>query len=549
MTASIKGICVSAGRIKGPALTLPGQDLRLDFTPCKAGERDGEWQRFQEALSLAEKQLEALHQQAQEKLGDDIAALFMGLHLLVTDPELVDEVRAQIFDKRARAEAAVYQVLNQQARTLINIGNDYLAERAADLRELAGRLVHLLQGRMPPDHILLDEPVILLADELYPAQLTLLDNDKLLGIVTRKGGRHSHAAILARAFGIPALAGCEVLDKVSDGDWVAIDGDNGWLFHGEPLPDFPTHRQDAQLGDAEVIPAASPIGLAVNISTLVEARQMPRTGAGAVGLCRTELLFPTRQQAPTLERQTQIYLHIARECSPALVTFRLLDAGGDKPLPWLNKGSEPNPALGWHGIRVLLDSPELLDTQLKALLEVSRQYPLRIMIPMVSELDEVLAVKARLKELADEMALPVPPLGTMVETPSAALLADVLAEEVDFFSVGSNDLAQYTLAVDRENPKVADRLNAVSPALVRLMAAVVAAAQPRSLPVTLCGELAANPFYLPLWLALGLSDLSMQGTALPAIRQRLLNQMALPDKGELLAARTTAELSALLQKA
>ncbi|EKE76206.1 phosphoenolpyruvate--protein phosphotransferase [Gallaecimonas xiamenensis] len=549
MMASINGIAVSGGKIKGPALTLPSHDLRLDFTPCAPAQLDHQWQRFQDALTQAESQLELLHQQAQEKLGDDIAALFVGLHLLVTDPELVEEVRRQIFDKRARAEAAVYQVLNEQARTLVNIGDDYLAERAADLRELASRLVHLLQGRMPPDHILLEDPVILLADELYPAQLTLLDNDKLLGIVTRKGGRHSHAAILARAFGIPALAGCEAMDRVSDGDWLALDGDQGLLFYGPALPDFPTCRQEALAGEAEVIPAASPIALGVNISTLLEARKTPGTGASSVGLCRTELLFPNRQQAPGLERQVQIYQHIARECAPAVVTFRLLDAGGDKPLPWLGKGSEPNPALGWHGIRVLLDNPQLLDTQLQALLEVSRQYPLRIMIPMVSELDEVLAVKDRLATLAGQMALPCPPLGAMVETPSAAMLADVLAEEVDFFSIGSNDLAQYTLAVDRENPKVADRLNAVSPALVRLMARVVDAAQPRSLPVTLCGELAASPDYLPLWLGLGLTGLSMQASALPAIRQRLVTPVALPERQALLGCRSTAELSALLQKA
>ncbi|MED5524156.1 MAG: phosphoenolpyruvate--protein phosphotransferase [Pseudomonadota bacterium] len=549
MTASIKGISVSSGKIKGPVLTLPGQDLRLDFTPAKAGQHHSEWHRFEEALALAETQLEKLHQQAQEKLGDDIAALFVGLHLLVTDPELIDEVKTQIFKKRARAEAAVYHVLNEQARTLVNIGDDYLAERAADLRELAGRLVHLLQGRVPPDHILLEHPVILLADELYPAQLTLLDNDKLLGIVTRKGGRHAHAAILARAYGIPALAGCNVLDKVSDGDWVAIDGDQGLLYLDDPLPDFPTAHVESQDGCAEVIPTASPIRLAANISTLVEARQVSRCGAREVGLCRTELLFPSRQQAPSLERQIQIYSHIARECAPAPVTFRLLDAGGDKPLPWLNKGSEPNPALGWHGIRVLLDHPELLDTQLKALLEVSRQYPIRIMVPMVTELEEVLAVKARLHALAAELEVAAPELGTMVETPSAAMLADVLAEELDFFSIGSNDLAQYTLAVDRDNPRVADRLNAVSPALVRLMALVVDAARPKGLAVTLCGELAANPDYLPLWLSLGIDGLSMQAGALAHIRQRLMDPLLVPERQALLAARSVSELSTLLQKA
>ncbi|WP_115718247.1 phosphoenolpyruvate--protein phosphotransferase [Gallaecimonas mangrovi] len=549
MTASIKGLSVSSGQIKGPVLTLPGQDLRLDFTLAPKGQQDSEWQRFEQALALAESQLETLHQQAQEKLGDDIAALFVGLHLLVTDPELIDEVKTYIYSKQARAEAAVYHVLNKQARTLINLGNDYLAERASDLRELAGRLVHLLQGRMPPDHIVLENPVILFADELYPAQLALLDNEKLLGIVTRKGGRHSHAAIMARAFGIPALAGCNALDKVSDGDWAAIDGDQGLLFLGDTLPDYPSYHQHALVGDAEVIPSISPIALNANISTLMEARHIRQSGAQEVGLCRTELLFSNRQHAPTLERQIQIYQHIAKECTPIPVTFRLLDAGGDKPLPWLNKASEPNPALGWHGIRVLLDQPELLETQLRALLEVSRQYPLRIMVPMVTELEEVVAVKQQLQALAAQLDCPCPPLGTMVETPSAAMLADILAEELDFFSIGSNDLAQYTLAVDRENPRVADRLNAVSPALLRLMARVVDAAKDKNLPVTLCGELAANPYYLPIWISLGLTGLSMQAAALAGIRQQLVNPPAIPDRQALLRAGSVTELGTLLQKA
>lgn len=549
MISPTDAIAISGGQIKGPALTLPGHDLRLDFTPCPAGQQHNQWQRFEEALQQADQQLVRLQQQAREKLGDDIAALFAGLHLLVTDPELIDEVRQQIFNHQQRAEAAVYRVLNAQARVLARLGDDYLAERAADLKELAERLVHILQGRTPPDHILLDSPVILLAHELTPAQLTLLDSDKLLGIVTRKGGQHSHAAILARAYGIPAIAGVDAIDTVNDGDWVAIDGDAGHFYPAEPLPDYPSYHQEAVVGDAEVIPAFSPIQLAANLSTLAEARRIPASGALEVGLCRTELLFLNRQQAPSLERQTQIYQRIAQQCYPAPVTFRLLDAGGDKPLPWLSNVRESNPALGWHGIRLLLDNPQLLDVQLQALLAVASTYPLRIMIPMVAEIDEVRAVKTRLQALATEQAVLVPPLGAMIETPAAAVLADILAAEVDFFSIGSNDLAQYTLAVDRENPKVAKRLNEVSPAIIRMMHQVVSAAQAHNIPVTLCGEWAAKVAYLPLWLSLGLTGLSMQASALPAVRQWLLQPIPALDKTALLAAGSRDELAALLAKA
>ncbi|WP_341501414.1 phosphoenolpyruvate--protein phosphotransferase [Gallaecimonas sp. GXIMD4217] len=560
MQVEWRGISISPGAAIGPALTLPPADLTLDFTPCPAAQCQAECQRFDRALATASSQLSDLAEQAHQRLGDEVAALFAGLQLLVTDPELHQDVLAAITDDRLKAEAAVYRVLDRQARDLHSLDDAYLSERAHDLRDLARRLVHILQERMPPDHISLDQPVILLANELTPAQLTLLDADKLLGLVTLRGGKHSHAAILARALGVPAISGCMGINQIRDGQALALDADQGRLYQ-DPSDVTkarlaPQCAVPAQAGPDERGPARTrdgrEVGLALNISTLMESALVARVGAQEVGLCRTEFLFLHRHSAPTVERQSALYRQIARDCAPAPVTFRLLDAGADKPLPWLGLEEEPNPALGWHGIRILIDRPDVLDAQLRALLDVSREYEVRILLPMITAMEEVDFVKERILALAEELGVPVPTIGAMIETPAAALLADLLAVKVDFFSIGTNDLMQYTLAVDRDNVRVADRLGQLSPALLRLLAQVCSAAKQAGIPVSLCGELAANPQWTPLWLALGIDTLSMGSAAVPAIR----HHVATLDAGHwqarlaaLIGCQSAADIAALLPKA
>jgi phosphocarrier protein FPr/phosphocarrier protein len=414
------------------------------------------------------------------------------------------------------------------------LGDARLRERADDLIDIERQVLRALSGEAGPPCVDLPEEAILLAEDLLPSDFAALDTAKLAGLCTARGGPTSHLAILAASRGVPALvaAGRRVLD-VADGAPVVLDADAG-VLHLDPLPErieAARRRLEAHHTAAEQARklAAEPCRMAdglrievfANVGSETDARAASAQGAEGCGLLRTEFLFLDRQAAPDEDEQLQAYQAVADALAGRPVIVRTLDVGADKPAPYLNLPHEENPALGLRGVRVSLAHPELLRTQLRAVLRVQPAGQCRIMLPMVSSVEEVRAVRAVLDPLARELGAGEVQLGIMVETPAAALLAERLAAEADFFSIGSNDLSQYTLAIDRGDPRLAGQADAMHPAVLRLIGLAAEGAASCGRPVGVCGGLASDPLTAPVLIGLGVTELSATPRLVPQIKARV----------------------------
>ncbi|PPS44020.1 phosphoenolpyruvate--protein phosphotransferase [Chroococcidiopsis sp. TS-821] len=495
-----------------------------------------EWQRLQTAIQTATQDLQSL--QRANQLGDE-AEIFSAHLLILQDPALLEPVRQRIFSHHQNAEFAWKSTIDELAHNFDTLDDAYLQERANDITDVGQRVLRSLRGITIPT-IELTQPSIIVATDLTPSDTAQLDTTKVLGICTTRGSATSHTAILARSLGIPAVVGVPAaVLHLANGTLLAIDGTNGrvWL---EPDTDTITTLQakrEAKLQAQQHAQATAHqpaitrdrkrVTIAANIGSVAEAKIAIQNGAEGVGLLRTEFLYLNRTTAPTEEEQFAVYQAIAEVLDRRALIIRTLDIGGDKPLHYLGLHSEPNPFLGKRGIRFCLENQDIFKTQLRAILRASYGHQFKIMFPMVATVQEVQAAKEILAEVQTQLRRANIPfdetmqVGIMVEIPSAVAIADQLATEVDFLSIGTNDLSQYMMAADRTNSQVAMLADALHPAVLRSIWQTVQAAHSSGIWVGLCGELAADAVATPILVGLGLDELSLNPQAIPIVKHAI----------------------------
>jgi phosphotransferase system enzyme I (PtsI) len=525
-----QGIPASPGIAIGPAFCFQEADLGIDRYAVQ--DVEAEIQRFEQAIVDAASQIADIKEKALIEASAEEAAIFDAHALFLQDPALIDAIRTAMREQLLNAEAAVSDGVEAQAMALEAMEDEYFSARAADVRDVGQRLLRLLLGISEADLSTLVEPSIILAKDLTPSDTVRLDKKLVLGFLTALGGPTSHTAILAKALNLPAIVGAgDAVLQIESGATVAIDGNSGEVTN-DPDTDTQTEyaeRKKVFQKESEVAlsrahePAITQDGKAIEIVANVgnpdDTQQALDHGAEGIGLLRTEFLYMERPSAPDEEEQLAAYDMM--EDRPVVV--RTLDVGGDKAIPYLDLGEEANPFLGWRAIRMTLDDPDFFKIQLRALLRASPGHDLRIMFPMVATLLELRDARRLLEEARNEVVeagnevAESVQIGIMVEIPSVAVLADRFAKEVDFFSIGTNDLTQYTMAAERTNEKVAHLGDACHPAVLRQIQRVIEAAHKEGIWVGLCGELAGDADAIPILLGLGLDEFSM---APASIRRR-----------------------------
>jgi phosphoenolpyruvate-protein phosphotransferase len=532
----LHGIAASPGIAVGPAFWFAKADVRVERRGV--ADQAAEWQRFQAAIESAHGQLEEIFAKAESETGAEEAAIFEAHLMMLDDPELLGQVRATIEKEGLNAEAAMHDAAESYAQVLEAMDDEYLSARAADVRDVAERVLRILLGVPQSPTEELTGPAIILASDLTPSDTVLLDKSLVLGFCTAEGGRTSHTAILARGLGLPAVvgAGRDVL-TISTGDSLVLDGGEGKVLV-EPDDDTVAQYRTRQATIARLLegareradePAVTRDGhrveVVANIGNVEGARAALEAGAEGVGLLRTEFLYLERDHLPSEEEQYRAYRAIVDLFGDRPVILRTLDVGGDKALPYLDLPDEMNPFLGVRAVRLCLARPRLFRPQLRAALRAGVGRNLKVMFPMVAEVSEVRAARDVLEECRTELLSEGQPVaeeievGIMVEVPAAALMADHLATKVDFFSIGTNDLSQYTLAADRTNAAVAPMAGGFQPAVLRLVRDTITAAHAQGKWVGLCGELAGEPLAIPILLGLGLDEFSMNPPAIPLAKQ------------------------------
>lgn len=529
---SFKGIPASDGIAIGPVFCYIPAELTVPVRA--AGSAEEELARFDAARERARVELQGLYDSIEKRAGKEEASIFVAHQEMLYDPALEGKIR-EFVEIGQTAEQALVNATDELADLLASVNDELFAARALDVKDVGRRVLRILLGL--PDTALgaVSEPSIILAEDLTPSDTASLNPSLTLGFITAQGGLTSHSAILARTLGLPAIVGMGngLLDHVSNGAFIVMDGRSGEMIL-EPNQETITRckqikaqresqlqiLKSAALKDARTAEGRR-VEVAANVGEAGSARDAIEHGAEGIGLLRTEFLYLEDTQPPSEEKQFRIYREIFEVMSGRPVIVRTLDIGGDKPPSYLPFPDELNPFLGWRAIRISLDEPELFKTQIRAILRAATGHRARIMFPMVSDLDElrrardvVEAVKRDLKSASVEFAADIP-VGIMVETPAAAVLVDVLAEASDFFSLGTNDLTQYTLAVDRGNAKVANLFQPLHPAVLRLIRQTIEAGHDKGKWVGMCGELAGMTKAIPILLGFGLDEFSMNPRAIP----------------------------------
>lgn len=538
----ISGILVSPGFAFGQALLLKEDPIIVSTKKIADDQIETEIQRFIDGRNKSAEQLSLIKEKAEKNLGAEKAEIFEGHIMLLEDEELEQEIVTLIKSDKKTADAAVHSVIEDQAQALEALDDEYLKERAADVRDIGKRLLKNIL-RMPiVDLSAIDKEVILVAADLTPSETAQLNLDKVLGFITDLGGRTSHTSIMARSLELPAIVGTsDATTKIKSGDYIILDGVNNHIYLNpsdqeiDKLKKFNEEYQQEknELAKLKDLPAITLDGhqveVCANIGTVRDVAGAERNGAEGVGLYRTEFLFMDRDSLPTEEEQFQAYKAVAEAMGSQAVIVRTMDIGGDKDLPYMNLPKEENPFLGWRAIRICLDRKEILHSQLRAILRASSFGKLRIMFPMIISVEEVRELKAELEMLKGQLreegkafdeSIEV---GVMVETPAAAVIAHHLAKEVDFFSIGTNDLTQYTLAVDRGNELISHLYNPMSPAVLNLIKQVIDASHAEGKWTGMCGELAGDERATLLLLGMGLDEFSMSAIAIPRIKKLIRN--------------------------
>lgn len=528
-----KGIGASPGIAVGRALLFKKEDIVIE--PRAVDDVEKEHARFREALSKTKEQIEEIKRKT---LAEQQAILDAHL-MILEDPELIGGVEGAIGAEKINAEAALEKVMNMFIAIFESMENGYMKERAADIRDVGERLLMNLLGKELPNLAKLKEPVIIVAHDLTPSDTAQLDRENVLGFATDIGGRTSHSAIMARTMEIPAVVGLkDITQHVKNGDILVFDGEEGIVLVNpeDALVREYARKREEQLqakkelrkliNSSTVSKDGRKVELGCNIGNPKDAKKADENGAEGIGLYRTEFLYMDRTSLPTEEEQLEAYKAVLEIMGKRPVIIRTLDIGGDKELPYMNLPKEMNPFLGYRAIRICLDRKEIFKTQLRALLRAGIYGNLKIMYPMISSVEEVRAANKILEEAKRELqhegkdyASDIA-VGIMVEIPAAAVISDMLAREVDFFSIGTNDLIQYTTAVDRMNEKIAHLYNPFHPALLRLIQLVIDNGHKAGIWVGMCGEAAGDKRLIPVFLGMGLDELSMgAGSILPARKQ------------------------------
>ena len=568
----IKGIPVSSGVARGTAYVLACTSrTAAPRRTLAADEVEGEFARFEAALDGAERDLLALKETVRERIGSREADIFAAQAVLVQDPIFKKQVTALVRDKLFVniEEAALTEIIEKFTRAFDEIPDAYLRERAVDVRDVGRRvLAALIDERAPLESLDIPAEAIIVADELLPSVTARLEVGRARGFVTERGGKFSHTSILARSLGMPAVVGAaEATTRITTGDELIVDGFTGMVFVD---PDGSVRREYSRL-ESEIkahkealshlvdLPAVTldgvEIALYANVSKLADTEAALLNNAAGIGLYRTEFAFSVRDAFPSEDEQYELLKVAAERFHPRRVVFRLLDIGGDKNLPYFALPTARNPSLAPRGIRLLLEHPEIMKRQLRAFLRIGAEHPISILVPVVSGLEEVRATRAAIREVERELAAegkafnPETPLGAMIEVPAAALIARSLAREVDFFSLGTNDLVQYMLAADREDEHIVRYYQPLHPGVLALIASVVDAADAAGRPITICGDMAGEPLYTELLLGLGLRELSVGPGAILEVKDRI-RQTNLADARALARAAlelgSAAEIEALL---
>jgi len=536
-----KGIPVSPGVAIAPAMVLDGEDQPIPRRAIAPAQVPDELKRLEDALADSGSEVQELKDKTAASAGPELARIF-GFHLgMLADKSLVGEVRSVIENQRVTAEFAVYSVLKALGKKFLQADSRYMRERVSDVWDLERRILRHLIGKTRDELARLDHNAVVIAHDLTPSQTASLDRSKIKGIATDAGGRTSHTAILAHALGIPAIVGLEdITTQVNTGDVVVIDGQSGEVTIDPGAEQLMLSRKEAdrmvaledRLGEIRELPAVTKDGTEINLQANIEfpseIDQALRNGAKGIGLYRTEFLFLASRTEPTEQQQYQTYLQAIENLNGLPLTVRTLDLGADKMDPTHNLGNDPgerNPFLGCRSIRLCLQNLPLFKTQLRAILRASTAGPVRIMFPLISNIMELRQSRMILEDVMEdleEQGIPYReniPVGIMVEVPSVAIQAKTFCREVDFLSIGTNDLIQYTVAVDRSNERIASLYSGAHPAVVSLIRGVIRDADKADVDVSMCGEMASVPAYTMLLLGLGLRSLSITPPALPEVKQ------------------------------
>lgn len=533
----MRGLPVSPGYAAAPALLYRPATFTVEPRPIDPSRTADELARFHSAVQVAEEQIDALQVRAGALLSEEEAKVFAAHKLVLRDSALHKKVTAQV-EACMCAPYAVEQAMKEITAMLESMDNPLLRERAADIRDVCGRVIRILLDIKTVNISQLEEDCILVAADLTPSDTIQMDLTHIKGIITELGGKTSHTAILARSLELPAVVGVsDALAQIPDGALLLLDAVSGEIMiepDGDTRSAF-SEKQTSYLAERQEIEryAALPsftadgrhIEIAANIGSLKEAEAALRYGPDGVGLFRTEFLFMGKTAMPSEEEQFLEYRRVGLTMGEKPIVFRTLDIGGDKALPYIDFGEEENPFLGWRAIRMCLDREDLFLTQLRALLRASVFGRFRIMYPMVINVEEVRRANALLEQAKQELRKAGISfdeniqVGIMIETPAAAMTADLLAPEVDFFSIGTNDLTQYTLAVDRGNERIAHLYQSCHPAILRLVHQICEKAHRNQLWVGMCGELAGDERMTALLLGLGLDELSMSGSSVTRVRR------------------------------
>ena len=565
----ITGIPASPGIVFGKALVLKEEKIVLDTQKISEDQVEAEVARFYAGREAAVEQLNSIHQRALKSLGEEKAAIFEGHLMILEDEELEEEIIDYLRSNKVNASVAASKIIDQQVEMLSEIDDEYLKERAGDIRDIGNRLIKNILGMHIVDLGDITEESILVAYDLTPSETAQLNLEKVLGFITDIGGRTSHTSIMARSLELPAIVGTnDVTARVNTGDYLILDAVNNRVYVNPTQAEVDELKtleaklaeEKAELAKLKDLPAVTldghKVDVVANIGTIRDCEGAHRNGAEGVGLYRTEFLFMDRDQLPSEEEQFIAYKEVVEAMEGRLVVLRTMDIGGDKELPYLNLPKEMNPFLGWRAVRIALDRREILHAQLRAVLRASAFGKLAVMFPMIISVEEIRELKSVLETLKAELRAEGKAfdeniqVGVMVETPSAAVNAKFLAKEVDFFSIGTNDLTQYTLAVDRGNELISHLYNPMSPSVLGLIKQVIDASHAEGKWTGMCGELAGDERATLLLLGMGLDEFSMSAISVPRIKKliRHVNYQevkALAD--EALQKPTATEIEQLIQ--
>ena len=540
----LHGTAAAPGIAMGKAIVLDTSEDYHYIVEEKTEDTEGELKSFAEALEKAREQVVHLQDNIRQQLGDEDAAIF-NIHLMMLEDKGFSQKVVDLIKHDYTAMYSVKSVILDYRKSFAEIDDPYLKDRVVDIEDIGRRMVTILSGSVPGDSLQVAREGILVSNLITPSDTAHLTEQQITGIATAGGGHTSHAIILSRSLGIPCVVGLdEILDVVHPGDFLIVDGNTGNVFinpEEEIINEFKRITEEysrfvVELVSEKDLPAETLDGyrveLMANVGLLSDLKLVHFYGAAGIGLYRTELPFIARNILPTEDEQYRIYRRMIEGAKGKMVTIRTLDIGGDKNIPYLKFPPEENPFLGLRSIRMCLEKLDVFKVQLRAVLRAARHGKVKLLIPMISSMEEIIKVKTIISETVQELEkTKVPfnskvPLGVMIEIPSAVHLARKLAKEVDFFSIGTNDLIQYALAVDRNNKKVAHLYDPMNPAILNLIHMTSRAAKEAGIPVAVCGEVAADPLWTPMLIGLGINEFSMNAAAIPLVKRavRLIKQ-------------------------